>query len=86
MLRHVTFMYYFVDLSVLIRLRNCLAIKTGHISLTAVGIVSVALGYNVFLRHIRPPYYEGESKSKGKIHLTALIEVTVGSVTYNFST
>ena len=24
--------------------------------------------------------YEGESKSKGKIHLTALIEVTVGKV------
>ena len=30
--------------------------------------------------------YEGESKSKGKIHLTALIEVTVSNVTYHFST
>jgi len=30
--------------------------------------------------------YEGESKSKGKIHLTALIEVTVINVTYHFST
>jgi len=26
--------------------------------------------------------YEGESKSKGKIHLTALIEATVGNFTY----
>jgi len=30
--------------------------------------------------------YEGESKSKGKIHLTALIEVTVSNFTYNVST
>jgi len=30
--------------------------------------------------------YEGESKSKGKIHLTALIEVTVSNFTYHFST
>ena len=31
-------------------------------------------------------YYEGESESKGKIHFTALIEVTVSNFTYNFST
>ena len=30
--------------------------------------------------------YEGESKSKAKIHLTALIEVTVRNFTYHFST
>jgi len=30
--------------------------------------------------------YEGESKSKGKIHLMALIEVTVSNFTYHFST
>jgi len=30
--------------------------------------------------------YEGELKSKGKIHLTALIEVTVSNFTYHFST
>ena len=30
--------------------------------------------------------YKGESKSKDKIHLTALIEVTVSNFTYNFST
>lgn len=30
--------------------------------------------------------YKGESKSKGKIHLMALIEVTVSSFTYHFST
>jgi len=30
--------------------------------------------------------YDGESKSKGKINLTALIEVTVSNVTYHFST
>ena len=30
--------------------------------------------------------YEGESKSKGKIHLTALIAVTVSNFTYRFST
>ena len=30
--------------------------------------------------------YEGESKSKGKIHLTALIEVIVSNFTYYFST
>jgi len=30
--------------------------------------------------------YEGESKSKGKIHLTALIEVTVSNFTNHFST
>jgi len=35
-----------------------------------------------FMQH----YYDGESKSKGKIHLTALIEVTVSSFTYHFST
>jgi len=29
---------------------------------------------------------EEESKSSGKIHLTALIEVTVSNFTYNFST
>ena len=29
---------------------------------------------------------EGESKSKGKIDLTALIEVTVSNFTYHFST
>jgi len=31
-------------------------------------------------------YYEGESKSKGKIHLMALIAVTVSNITYHFST
>jgi len=30
--------------------------------------------------------YEGESKCKGKIHLTALTEVTVSNFTYHFST
>ena len=30
--------------------------------------------------------YEGESKSIGKIHLAALIEVTVRNFTYTFST
>jgi len=30
--------------------------------------------------------YKGESKSKGKTHLTALIEVPVGNFTYHFST
>jgi len=30
--------------------------------------------------------YEGDSKSKGKIHLTALTEVTVSNFTYHFST
>ena len=30
--------------------------------------------------------YEGESKSKGKIHLKALIDVTVSNFTYHFST
>jgi len=30
--------------------------------------------------------YEGESKSKSKIHLMALVEVTVGNFTYHFST
>ena len=30
--------------------------------------------------------YEGESRSKDKIHLTALIEVTVRDFTYHFST
>ena len=30
--------------------------------------------------------YEGESKSKGKIHLTALLEVTVSIFTYHFFT
>jgi len=30
--------------------------------------------------------YEGESKSKGKIHLTAVTEVTVSNFTYHFST
>jgi len=30
--------------------------------------------------------YEGESKSKGKIHLIAVIEVTVSNFTYQFST
>ena len=30
--------------------------------------------------------YEGELKSKGKIHLTALIEVTVSNFTYHFPT
>ena len=30
--------------------------------------------------------YDGESKSKGKIHLTALVEVTVSNFTYHFST
>jgi len=29
---------------------------------------------------------EGESQSKGKIHLTASIEVDVSNLTYNFST
>ena len=29
--------------------------------------------------------YEGESKSKGRIHLTAVIEVTVRNFTYHFS-
>ena len=32
------------------------------------------------------PLYVGESKSKGKIHLTALTEVTVSNFTYHFST
>ena len=30
--------------------------------------------------------YEGESKSKAKIHLTTLIEVSVSNFTYRFST
>jgi len=30
--------------------------------------------------------YKGESKSKGKIHLMALIEVTVSNFTYHVST
>ena len=30
--------------------------------------------------------YKGESKSKGKIHLTALTEVTVSNFTHHFST
>jgi len=30
--------------------------------------------------------YEGDSKSKGKIRLTAVIEVTVSNFTYYFST
>jgi len=30
--------------------------------------------------------YEGDSKSKGKIHLTAVIQVTVSNFTYYFST
>jgi len=30
--------------------------------------------------------YEGESKSKGKLHLTALTEVTASNFTYHFST
>ena len=30
--------------------------------------------------------YEGESKSEGKIHLMALIEVTVSNFIYHFST
>jgi hypothetical protein len=30
--------------------------------------------------------YEEESKSKGKIHLTAVTEVTVSNFTYHFST
>jgi len=30
--------------------------------------------------------HEGELKSKGKIHLKALIEVTVSNFTYHFST
>jgi len=35
---------------------------------------------------VRKHKYEEESKSKGKIHLTALIEVTVSNFTYHFST
>ena len=30
--------------------------------------------------------YEGDSKSKGKIHLTAVIQETVSNFTYYFST
>ena len=30
--------------------------------------------------------YEGDSKSKGKIHLTAVIQVTLSNFTYYFST
>ena len=30
--------------------------------------------------------YEGESKRKGKMHLTAVIEVTVSNFTYHFAT
>jgi len=30
--------------------------------------------------------YEGDSKGKGKIHLTAVIQVTVSNFTYYFST
>jgi len=30
-------------------------------------------------------FYEGESKRKGKIYLTALIEVTVSNFTYYFT-
>ena len=30
--------------------------------------------------------YEGESNSKGKMHLIALLEVTVSNFTYHFST
>jgi len=42
--------------------------------------------FSVILYFHRDHLYEGESKSKGKIHLTALIEVTVDIFTYNFST
>jgi len=34
-----------------------LAIKTRYIALPVISIVSVTLGYSVFLRHITPPYY-----------------------------
>jgi hypothetical protein len=30
--------------------------------------------------------YEGDSKSKGKIHVTAVIQITVSNFTYSFST
>jgi len=39
-----------------------------------------------YQHHSTSSLYEGESKSKGKIHLTAVIEVTVSNFTYNFST
>jgi len=38
------------------------------------------------LKYVKFMLYEGESKSKGKIHLTALLEVTVSNFTYHFST
>jgi len=45
-----------------------------------------ALHITVGCAGIRVKKYNVESKSKGKIHLTALIEVTVSNFTYNFST
>ena len=39
-------------------------------------------GHRWFFRSI----YEGDSKSKGKIHLTAVMQVTVSNFTYYFST
>jgi len=48
---------------------------------------------STFLKHSENAFkeevllkYEGESKCKGKIHLTTLIEVTVSNFTYHFST
>ena len=45
---------------------------------------------NIMLYRILPiihlTMYKGESKSKGKIHLTALIAVTVSNFTNHFST
>ena len=39
------------------------------------------------MNHLEYIYiYEGDSKSKGKIHLTAVIQVTVSNFTYYFST
>jgi len=42
--------------------------------------------FDLFHRHQYSRKYEGDSKSKGKIHLTAVIQVTVSNFTYYFST
>jgi len=42
--------------------------------------------FNYTHQQMHTHIYKGESKSKGKIHLIALIEVTVSNFTYHFST
>jgi len=50
-------------------------------------ITSILMGFKYGLElYVHVGTYEGESKSKGKIHLMALIEVTVSNFTYHFST